>query len=806
MREYRKVVIIGGGMMGVGLLYHLAEEGWTDVTLLEKSELTSGSTWHAAGQCPSFSGSYTVAKLHHYGNTLYPRLQEMTGQYVGWHGCGGLRIATMPQEVDWFRHVASFAGNVGFRMEVIGPDEIRKINPFLTLDGVLAAAWTLDDGYVDPAGCCNALATAAKQMGAEIRRDTLVTGIDRLPNGHFLVHANHTQIECEHVVNAAGCYARQIGGWLGVDVPITNMEHQYLVTESVKEFEERDVEIPVMRDSYTAGYYRQERKGALIGIYEHHSAREAWDHRGGWPEWSSSNELFDGDLDRLSPWLERVIERMPVIEKAGIRRVVNGAIPHTPDGLPLVGPTPGVRNAWDCCGASIGIAQGAGCGKYLAQWMVHGAADINMTPLDPRRFGKYADQTYTRAKSFDDYHNMFVTHLPGEERMAGRPKRTSPLYEKLTAAGAIHGETAGWERPKWFSNGADETHGFRRSNAFPFVAEECRAVREAVGILDLSGFAKFEVEGPDATSFLDRLLANSLPKREGGIKLCHMLSNAGRIEAEFTVTRLAADKYYVVSGIASETRDQDLLGLSIREGEQVTLRNVTEERGVLVVAGPNSRATLQPLTDMRLSAPDFPWMTAREMTVADIPVRALRATYVGELGWELHVPMDRLAALYDAVKASGAAHGIRDFGLYAIDSLRHEKTYRALGAELTNEIGMHEADITRFLAEDKGEFKGRAATLALKGKPIAYKLVQLEVATTTDADARGGEPVTAGDNVVGVVTSGGYGHFVKKSLAFAYVKPEAMDLALKVSILGVPCKATLLTTVPHDPEDKRPRA
>jgi dimethylglycine dehydrogenase len=430
MQSTARVAIIGGGMMGCGLLYHLAEEGWTDSLLIEKGELTSGSTWHAAGQCPSFIADYNMAKVHHYGNTLYPKLESLTGQYVSWHGCGGIRFALTPEELDYFKHVEGISRMVGFRMEIIGPEEIRKINPFVTTDGVLAGALTFEDGHVDPAGCCNALAKGARDMGASIVRNNRVTDITRRPNGEWEVVTEQGTVVCEHVVNAAGCYARQISQMVGADVPITNMEHTYLVTEPIKEFLERDEEMPVMRDPYPSAYYRQEQKAALIGIYETAASAECWTHHDGWPEWDAENELFSADMDRILPYIERVLERMPIWAEAGIKRIVCGAIPHTPDNNPLIGPAAGVRNFWQSCGAAIGIAQ-------------HGDAEINMAGIDPRRFGAYAPGGYTKAKSHEDYEHMYILHLPGEERMAGRPARTSALYEKLKVKGASHTEAHG---------------------------------------------------------------------------------------------------------------------------------------------------------------------------------------------------------------------------------------------------------------------------------------------------------------------------------------------------------------------------
>ena len=809
MRKHKRVVIVGGGMMGAGLLYHLAEMGWKDVLLIEKAELTSGSTWHAAGQCASFQGNYNISKIHHYGIKLYPKLQEMTGQYVSWHGCGAIRIATTAEEVNWFKYVLGISRSIGYRMELIGAAEIRKLNPFMDTTGVLLGAWTLDDGHVDPAGCCNALALGARKLGGEILTHTLVTGIERLATGEWLVQTDKAgDFTAEHVVNAAGCYAREVGRWVGLDVPITNMEHQYLVTESIPELRARDVELPVMRDTYTAGYYRQEQKAGLIGIYEHAEAREAWAHRGGFPEWTAANELFPGDLDRIGPWLERALERMPLFAKAGIKRVINGAIPHTPDGMPLVGPVAGLRNYWMCCGSSIGIAQGAGCGKHLAEWMIHGEAEINMKDFDPRRFGAWADQSYTRAKSFEDYAHMFVTHLPGEERPAGRPVRRSPLYDTLKAKGCAFMEGGGYERPKVFlAPGEIEQPGFRRNNTFTAVAAECKAVRERVGVADLTSFAKYDVSGPDAAAFLDRILANRLPRKVGGVVLSHLLTENGRIETEFTVTRLAADRFYLLSSIGAEMRDLDHLSKLKREGENVSIANVTDRIGVLVVAGPRSRDVLRGLTAADLGNAAFPWLTAREIEIGGARLHALRVNYVGELGWELHAPIADLPALYAKVWAAGSAHGIADVGLYAINSLRMEKGYRGWGAELTNEITLIEADMERFLAADNRLFRGRDATLKRKAEGIATRLVYLEIAAT-DSDARGAEPLMLGGTCVGILTSGGYGHTVGRSLAFGYVTPEhaAPGTRLEVELLGERLSATVLAEPVYDAANARPRA
>ena len=807
MKSQARVVIIGGGIMGVGLLYHLAMEGWDDSVLIEKGELTSGSTWHAAGQCPSFIADYNLAKVHHYSNTLYPKLEEMTGQATGWHGCGGIRLAVRPEEVDYFRFVKGIADNIGARMQVIGPDEIRQLNPFVNTDGVFAGAWTLDDGHVDPAGCSNAMAIAAKNLGATIIRHNRVTDINLLTGGEWEVVTGQGNIICEHVVNAGGCYAARIGSWVGLDIPIFNVKHQYLVTEPIQAFAERDQEIPVMRDPYSNAYFRQEQHSGLIGIYERSNVREAWAGTEG-QAWGSENELFAPEYDPIMPGLERVMERMPIFADAGIIRVINGASPRTPDHSPLLGPAAGLRNFWLSCGASLGIAQGAGAGKYLAQWMVHGETEINMVRVDPRRFGSYTNADYNLAKANQDYKHMYVLHLPGEERLAGRPAQPSPLYNKLKAKGCVHMEVAGWERPKWFSlDGREEEVGFHRNNIFEVVAAECQAVRKRVAVRDLSSFAKYEVSCPDAEAYLNRLFANRVPRRDGGIALAHGLTANGRIQNEFTITRLGSGRFYLLSAAAAERRDLDFLIHGKCSDENVTITNVTDDYGVLIVAGPSSRDVLVKITGADMSNEQFSWLTGREILVAGVPLRALRINYIGELGWELHLPMAELEAVYHAVWEAGEIYGIADFGSYAVNSLRMEKAYAGWGVELTEEITMIEAGMERFVKYNKGDFVGREALLLRKQEGVNTKLVYVEVAAV-DADVRGGEPVYSGENIIGVTTSGGYGHTVDKSLAFAYVNPEfaASDSTFDIEILGQRCWAKVLARPAYDPGNERLRS
>jgi dimethylglycine dehydrogenase len=809
MKAQARVVIVGGGMMGVGLLYHLAEEGWTDVVLIEKGELTSGSTWHAAGQCPSFIGDYTMAMIHHHSNTLYPKLEELTGQYTSWHGCGGIRLATTQAELEWFKHVSDIAKHIGVRMEVIGPDEIRRINPFVDTAGVLAGAWTLDDGHVDPAGTCNAMAKGATKMGATIIRKNRVVDINLRPSGEWEVVTEEGTIIAEHVVNAAGCFARKVSQMVGSDVPIWNTEHQYFITEPIQEFIDREEEMPVMRDPSASSYYRQEQNSALIGIYETEVATEAWRSTGGIPPWESDSELFEADYDRVMPHLSKVMERMSIWEDVGIQRVVNGAISHTPDDNPLLGPAGGLRNFWLCCGASIGIAQGAGSGKFLAQWIIHGAADVNMTSLDPRRFGAYANEVYIADKAADAYTQMYALHIPGEEREAGRPNRTTPIYEKLIAKGCVHTEAFGWERPKWFSlDGREEELSYCRNNLFEVVAQECRAVAERVGVLDLSSFAKFEVTGPDAESFLNRVFANRMARKNGGMRLAHLLNEAGRIQTEATITRISDECFYVLTGAAWEVKDFDAMSQSILDDEKVEVNNVTDDWVNLVVTGPRARDLLAKLTDADLTNASFPWLSAQEIEIAGVPCRALRVSYVGELGWELHHPMARMSELYDAVCEAGAEFGIADFGVYAVNSLRMEKCYRGIGAEMTNEISPVEADLGRFVSMKKGDFVGRAAIERIRSEGVTQQLVYLEV-DAVDADCMGGEPIYADGRIVGVTTSGGYGHRTGKSLAFAYVAPEFTSIGTKieVGILESRRPAMVIESEPvYDRENERLKA
>ena len=803
MSTHTRVCIVGGGAMGVGLAYHLGLEGWTDVTLVEKGELTSGSTWHAAGLCPHFIASLTMAKIHYYGTQLYPQLEELTGQPSGWHRCGGIRLALTDEEVNWFHYVKGISKLVGFEMEVIPPEEISKHHPFLDVSNVKAGALTFDDGHVDPSSMTTAMAKGARDLGVTIQPRNRVLDINEAAGGEWEVVTEKGSIICEHVVNSAGSYCDIVGSWTGHKVPITNMLHHYIVTEPVDEIKQLDFELPVVRDPYSSSYFRQEQNGILVGIYETSEATNCLDNI----SWDFESELLPPELERLEPWLMKAVERFPLFGEYGIRRTVAGAITHTPDGNFLSGPAPGRPNYWMHCGSAIGISQGGGAGKYLAQWMVHGQAEVNMAELDPRRFGEWSMGEYCDTKAISEYERMYRLLSPGEQDEAARPLRTSALYERLKAKGAQFAEAFGWERVKWFDSlGSGEDYSFRRTNWFEPVAEECRAVRSGVGVLDLSSFAKYDIVGPDAISFLNRVTANGAPRRDGGIVLTHLLTAEGMIESEMTVTRLADDHLYALSGATAELKDLDLLTKAMLGDEQVEIKNITDDYGVLVVTGPKSRLVLDSLTDSDLTNASFRWLTGQRIVMAGLPVRALRVSYVGELGWELHVQMCHLGTLYDAVWGAGEGHGIADFGVYAMNSMRIEKAYRGMGAELTNEITLIEADMERFVNAD-GDFIGKQATQNSKQQGPRIQLVYLTV-DAKDADAHGNEPIFANGEKVGVSTSGGYGYTVGKSIAFAYVEPgfAAAGTELEIDILGNRCACRVEAAPLWDPKNERLRA
>ena len=812
-----RVVIIGGGIMGVSLLYHLAAEGWKDCLLLEKGELASGSTWHAAGQITHSTSSYGLAWMTGYGTRKYAELEAETGRSVSWHQPGSLRLAVREDEMDWLNYTVSVGRGVGNRMELVDPERIAELHPFCNLDGVLGALHTPDDGHVDPAGTVFAFAEGARIRGAAIRRNTRVTGTVALPDGRWRVETEAGSYVCDRVVNAAGTYARQVAAWAGpsVDLPVIPMTHQYFVTEEVPAFADLDRELPVLReDTHVSGYIRMERRAGLIGIYEKADPRSVWEN--GTP-WDADHHLFAPEYDRVAPWLEAAFERVPVLADAGIVKEVHGAITHPPDGNMLLGPAPGLANYWYCTGSQVGISWGPGATRQLAIWMVRGAPTLNLRAFDPSRFGEFATPDYNRTKAHEDYLLRHEVPFPDLDRPAGRPHKTSTLHHRMARRGAVFEEIFGWERPRWFAadgEAARHHYSFRRARWFATVAGEVRAVRQRAGVADLTAFSKFEVTGADAASLLDRLTPGRLPQ-PGRIGLVYMLTEEGMVEAEFTATRLAEDRFYLVGAALGEVRFLDWMRSHVLDGregrdvgpegpERVRIANRSSDLGVLAVAGPRSREVLQPLTGADLSNAGGGWLSARSVDIATTRALALRLSFTGELGWELHLPMEDLPSLFDAVAESGAAHGLGVFGSLALNSMRMEKAYRVSG-DMTQEVSAYEAGLMRFVDPVKKSYIGYEALVANICRP-RWKLALVDV-DVTDVDPLGGEGVFMDGRRVGVVTTTGYGHATGRSLAWAYVDPglDVPGTCLEVMVLGRPAPAEVLDGPVWDPDSVRPR-
>jgi len=803
--SHAHVVIVGGGVMGVGLAYHLGHEGWgNDTVLLEKSELTSGSTWHAAGQITHSTSSFGLGKCVDYNIGLYSGgLEAETGQAVTWHGCGSFRLAYTEDEMDWLRHTLSVGRSLGFNIELVGPERVAELHPYYNLDGVLGALHTPDDGHVDPTNVTMAMAAGARQKGVRIIRQCRATNITQAKSGEWVVETEKGTITCKHVVNAGGTYARQMGEWSELQLPMTSMTHHYFVTDEVPEFQNLETELPVIRDDKkVSGYIRMEQKKGLIGIYEKANPNSVWhDHC----PWEYENWLFDADYDRVMPWLEESLNRMPIFAELGIQRDVHGAISHPPDGNPLIGPAPGLRNYWCCCGTQIGIGWGPGLTRELARWMVHGAADISMRDYDPRRFGSYATKDWQVVKAEEDYCLRHEIPFPHFNRLAGRPIKPSPLYELLKRKGAVHEEVYGFERPRWFAKDgvAQEDHySFQRNVVHDIVATEVKAVRERVGIMDVTAFTKVEVSGPDAYALLDRLTANRMPQKTGSITLTHMLNRAGRIELETTVVRMSDDRFYLVCAAFFEQRLLDHLNHH-RVDEDVTITALSSDWSAMSLNGPKARDVLAACTDADLSNAGFRWLSAQEISVAGHEVWAFRMSYAGELGWEFHMPNAACLDVYTALWAAGEIHGIADYGSFAMNAMRMEKGFKGAG-ELTNEVTLAEADVLRFARTDK-EYLGRDKTLSTD---LRWICVCLEIEPDGKTDGHGGEAVMQDGRVVGSTASVAFGPTVGKILAFAYVKPDAAapGTTLQVIIHGAPRQARVLGEPAYDPESVRPRA
>ncbi len=803
-----RVAIIGGGIAGVSLAYHLTELGWTDVVVLEKGELASGSTWHAAGLCTHFNASRNLTRLLAESIALYRRL-EAEGRPTGFREVGSIRLASAPDRVDEYRHAVGRAKVLGLPFELIGQDRIRELCPLLELDDVLGGLWIPIDGYADPSSITNALAGLARERGVRIERRTRVTALRPRRGGGWDVETDRGELEAGIVVNAAGMWARQVGRMAGVDLPIVPLEHHYLVTDAVPELAGLEREIPVIRDPERSFYLRAEGEGLIVGPFEPESAAWAVD---GVP-WDFEQRLLPEALPRIEGVLELATDRVPALRSTGIRRIVNGPDGYTPDGRCLMGWVPGVRDLFVLAGFSIfGIVFGGGAGRYAAEWIVEGRPSIDLWEVDVRRFGAYAaTERYLVPKALDVYGHEYAIHYPHQERPAGRPVKTDPLYDRLRERGAVMGFRFGWERPLWFAppgvEPADELT-FRTPNWLEHVAAECRAVRERVGVLDQTSFAKYEVRGPGALALLDRLCANRLPATDGRIVVTQMLDASGGIQCDLTITRLSEDRWYVVSAAATEAHDLDWIARHLPEDGSVELENVTGRYGVLTLAGPRSRELLASLTDADLSNAAFPYLHARTIRVASCPeVLALRISYEGELGWELHLPIEHLRSTYEAVLEAGEPLGLADFGYRALESLRMEKGYRLWGADIGPEFTPLEAGLDRLVALDKGDFIGREALLRQRETGTSRTLACL-VVEAADALPHGDEPVLDGERVVGYVACADRGHVVGTTIAHAYLPVELAEPGkrLAVEVLGEPRPAEVVAGPLWDPSGERLRA
>jgi dimethylglycine dehydrogenase len=814
MKTQARVVVIGGGAVGVSTLYHLTKKGWSDVVLLERAELTAGSTWHAAGLLPLFNMSYTVGQLHKYSVDLYKRLPAETGQEVSFHVTGNLRLATSRDRMDEYLKYCGVANTIGVPFRMITPDEIRQLWPLINLgDGketpkVIGALYHPDDGHIAPADLTMALRRGARAGGAEIYEHTEVTAAQRTPAGEWLLTTNKGEIRAEHVVCATGNYARQTGRLFGINVPAIPVEHQYIVYEESPQL--RDYrkaggkELAVLREPDQSYYLREERLGWILGPYEKGAPARFADKV---PEWFGKS-LFEGDIERLIPHIEAAQRRVPALENCGIKQIVNGPISYTPDGSPLIGPAAGARNLWLNEGHSFGITAAGGSGWQLAEWIVESEPGIDMLGADPRRFGGYTGRRYVVGKNEETYRSVFTIHFPDEERPDARPAKTSPIYDRLASMGAVFGQRYGWERANWFAPPGVERKdvwSFRRSNYFEHVGNECRNLRQRVGVIDLTPFTKHEVSGPGAEAWLDSLVANKVPTKIGRIALCHALTTRGGIRTEFTISKLADERFYVVSAGAAERYDSDFLLRQLPTDGSVRLQNITTARGCFVVAGPNARKVLEQLVDVPLTNEAFPWLSSQIVEVGlASDVWLLRVNFVGALGWELHFPIEYAHHLFDALFAAGAGYGIGMAGMRAMESLRMEKSYRMWGSDLTRDYTPFEAGLDRMVRLNKGPFVGRDALLKQQAEGVPHRFITLEVHDVGDADPLGNEPIFAADNtMVGRATSGYYGHVLKKSLAIGYVKPQwaVVGTELWVECLGVKRRATVLVDSPFDPRN-----
>lgn len=791
MQSHARVVVIGGGIGGLSALYHLTEEGWTDVVLLERNELTSGTTWHSAAQCPSVAFNQLLLLLRQYTIRLYKELAEDPAYPINYHhATGGMRLLTHPSHVDEVHHIMSVAEGVGIEFDLLDAAEAKRRNPLLEIDDVLGALWDDADGDIDPAQLCQALAARSRKAGASIHRNTPVEGLKQQPNGEWLVTTAKGTITAEHIVIAAGYRVNEVGALMGIQYPVIAMEHMYFVTDDIPELVVREDRVPMVRCPRDTFYMRQEKKGLLVGIYEHDCKTFGMD--GIDPDFV--NALCPDDLQCLLPKMDPIFERLPCLQEVGIKAIVNGPISYAADAGPLVGKQPGLRNCWSMNGLRVGIGEGGGYGKMLAQMIVHGETEWDTWQLDPRRITHYANTEFTALKSIEDYQHEFRWHLPHEHRPAARPAKTSPLYPVLKSQGAAFGVVNGWERTTFYKPREDfvESHGYRFQNWHDVVTAEVGALTKNVGIAELSGFNHYKISGEGALAWLDSLTCSTLSPQPGKASLCYFLTDNGNVSGEATIASLPNGDIFYGSAATAEYHDRDWLTERIPSGADIRIESHTNTHTLLVIAGPKTRellATVSPRVSW--SREDFPWFGARHCFIGHVEVLALAISYSGEQAIELHIPNTQLYAAYDILVEAGRALGLSHFGMYAIDSMRLEKGYGHWKADFITEYNPMEAGLERFVDLDKN-FLGKAGLLSqMEEGPRAQRVVL--TLDSSEAPAQPGDAICDGAVAVGSVTSASWGYRVNQNLAMGYIAPEhaKKGTELAVNLLGQTVKATV---------------
>ena len=811
MKSRTKVVVIGGGIAGCSTLYHLTQEGWSDVVLVERDELTSGPTWHSAAQVTNFGMTQTMVGLKSHSIALYQKLRDDPDYPVGYHhGDGGIRLANTKAQMQGYRHFASMARGMGVEYEAIDAAERARRHPLSSTDNLLGGLWDGEDGDIDPAQLCQALAFHARKAGAEVYRNTAVTGLTQLADDTWIVHTEHGDIACDAVVNACGYRVNEVAAMMGVQHPVASMEHQYFVTEDTPAIAEAGHRMPLLRCPISDYYARQEKGGLLVGFYEQDC--KTWGMDGISPNFS--NDLCPDDLDRVMDVLEGAFQRMPALAEVGIKRIVNGPITYTIDGAPLVGPIPGKRNAYCIIGLRAGLGEGGGHGWLLAQQIVHGEACYDTWVIDPRRFTRHATVELTALKAVEDYQNEFRFHFPHEHRPAGRNAKTTPLTPVLAAEGAAFTVVNGWERVDYIKPLPEfhPTLTFNFDDTFDVVGAEVANVANNVGLAEVSGFNRIEITGKDRHAFLDRMICGNVTKRQGRVGLAYLLNDQGCIKAEATIANLPAsdrgpERVWYGSAAASEYHDKDWLTTQRRQNEDVHFSSFTNEQTILVLAGPKARAVLSACARGDWSVGAFPWLSVRECTVGFAPATVLGISFSGELAYEIHVPNSSLYAAYLALREAGEKYGLKLFGARAVDSMRMEMGFLHWKADLTTEFAPVETGLERFVNLDKGAFTGKSALLARQAAGPQRKLVTLKL-DAPHAPAHPGASLMKDGRVVGTITSGAYGYRVGLNLAYGCVAPDLAQCgaAMQLDLCGDYVGAEVIKPSPYDPHFERMRS